>query len=133
VERHVGDTTVKVRSGYIGGLMKGTLSVIDEPTDAALAVYSKAVYKNTPYTKEKELLSAGEKGNPIPMRVGEKSPIKYVFYIIKENRTYDQVLGDVPEGNGDTSLVLFGERITPNQHKLVRSLSCLTIFMRMVK
>jgi YVTN family beta-propeller protein len=128
VERHVGDTTVKVRSGYIGGLMKGTLSIIDEPTEAALAVYSKAVYKNTPYTKEKELLSAGQKGNPIPMRVGEKSPIKYVFYIIKENRTYDQVLGDMPEGNGDTSLALFGERITPNQHKLVKEFVLLDNF-----
>ena len=51
----------------------------------------------------------GESDNPIPMKVGDASPIKYVFYIIKENRTYDQVLGDVKEGNGDTSLVLFGE------------------------
>jgi len=54
---------------------------------------SQQVYKNTPYSKEKESLAQGEKGNPIPMKVGEKSPIKYVFYIIKENRTYDQVLG----------------------------------------
>jgi hypothetical protein len=51
-----------------------------------------------------------------------------VFYIIKENRTYDQVLGDVPEGNGDTSLVLFGERITPNQHKLVKEFVLLDNF-----
>ena len=48
------------------------------------------------------------------MKVGDKSPIKYVFYVIKENRTYDQVLGDVKKGNGDTSLCLFGEKITPN-------------------
>jgi YVTN family beta-propeller protein len=128
VERHVGDTMVKVRSGYIGGLMKGTLSIIKEPTEVELAVYSKAVYTNTPYTKEKELLAAGEKGNPIPMKVGESSPIKYVFYIIKENRTYDQVLGDIPEGNGDTSLVLFGERITPNQHKLAKEFILLDNF-----
>ncbi|HZH36811.1 MAG TPA: YncE family protein, partial [Flavisolibacter sp.] len=128
VERHVGDTTVRVRSGYIGGLMKGTMSVINEPGEAAHAVYSKAVYKNTPYTKAKELLATGEKGNPVPMKVGDKSPIKYVFYIIKENRTYDQVLGDIPEGNGDTSLVLFGERITPNQHKLAREFVLLDNF-----
>ena len=49
---------------------------------------------------------------------GEPSPIKYVFYIIKENRTYDQVLGDISYGNGDSSLVLFGKNITPNQHAL---------------
>jgi YVTN family beta-propeller protein len=128
VERHVGDTTVRVRSGYIGGLMKGTMSVINEPTEAALAIYSKAVYKNTPYTKTKELLATGEKGNPIPMKVGDKSPIKYVFYVIKENRTYDQVLGDVPEGNGDTSLVLFGSSITPNQHKLAKEFVLLDNF-----
>ncbi len=57
-------------------------------------------------------------GNPVPSHVGDPSPIKHVFYIIKENRTYDQVLGDIPEGNGDTSLVLFGEKITPNQHAI---------------
>jgi hypothetical protein len=78
--------------------------------------------------QRKELLAAGEKGNPVPMKVGDKSPIKYVFYIIKENRTYDQVLGDIPEGNGDTSLVLFGERITPNQHKLAREFVLLDNF-----
>ncbi|HLP36047.1 bifunctional YncE family protein/alkaline phosphatase family protein [Lacibacter sp.] len=128
VEHHVGDTSVKVRSGYIGGLMKGTLSIIDEPADAALAVYSKAVYSNTPYNKEKEMNAAGEVGNPIPMKVGAASPIKYVFYVIKENRTYDQVLGDVPQGNGDTSLVLFGEKITPNQHKLVKEFVLLDNF-----
>ena len=128
VDRHFGDTTIKVRSGYIGGLMKGTMSVIEEPTVAQLAAYSKAVYANTSYTKERELKAGGEKGNPIPMNVGDASPIKYVFYIIKENRTYDQVLGDMPEGNGDTSLVLFGERITPNQHKLVREFVLLDNF-----
>lgn len=128
VEHHVGDTSVKVRSGYIGGLMKGTLSIIDEPTDAMLTVYSKAVYSNTPYNKEKEMTAAGEEGNPIPMKVGAPSPIKYVFYVIKENRTYDQVLGDLPQGNGDTSLVLFGEKITPNQHKLVKEFVLLDNF-----
>ncbi|MBC7888902.1 MAG: bifunctional YncE family protein/alkaline phosphatase family protein [Ferruginibacter sp.] len=128
VERHVGDTSIKVRAGYIGGLMKGTMSIIDEPTDAALAIYAKAVYKNTSYTKERELNAGGEKGNPIPMKVGDPSPIKHVFYIIKENRTYDQVLGDLPQGNGDAGLVLFGEKITPNQHKLVKEFVLLDNF-----
>jgi phospholipase C len=74
------------------------------------------------------LLSKGEEGNPIPRRVGDPSPIKYVFYIVKENRTYDQVLGDVKGGNGDTSLVLFGEKITPNHHKLAKDFVLLDNF-----
>jgi YVTN family beta-propeller protein len=106
------------RIEYIAGLFKGTMSIIDIPNTASLAAYSKTVYSNTPYTKERELVSNGETGNPVPMKVGDPSPIKYVFYVIKENRTYDQVLGDMPGGNGDTSLVLFGKNITPNQHKL---------------
>ena len=57
---------------------------------------------------------------PVPERVGEPSVFQHVIYIIKENRTYDQVLGDVTEGNGDADLCVFGERVTPNQHKLVR-------------
>ncbi len=113
---------------YIGGLMKGNMSIIDMPAPKIQALYSKQVYENTPYTKERELLSKGEKGNPIPMKLGDNSPIKYVFYIVKENRTYDQVLGDMPEGNGDTSLVLFGENITPNQHKLAREFVLLDNF-----
>jgi YVTN family beta-propeller protein len=105
---------------YIGKLFLGTLGIFDVPNDQELAVYSKLTYENTPYTKEKELHTEGEAGNPIPMNVGDKSPIKYVFYIIKENRTYDQILSDVAGGNGDTSLLLFPESVTPNQHKIVK-------------
>jgi YVTN family beta-propeller protein len=117
---HAADSTKPAEVQYIGSLFKGTLSMIDEPSIKQLDIYSKAVYKNTPYTKDKELNTDGEKGNPIPMKVGAPSPIKYVFYIIKENRTYDQVLADVKGGNGDTSLLLFGDHITPNQHKITR-------------
>lgn len=113
---------------YIGGLFKGTMSIIDWPGQNQLNLYSQQVYKNTPYTKEKETQSAIEPGNPIPGKIGAASPIKHVFYIIKENRTYDQVMGDVKEGNGDTSLVLFGENITPNQHKLVNDFVLLDNF-----
>ncbi len=113
---------------YIGGLMKGTMSIIDMPAEKQLSFYSQQVYKNTPYTKEKEMLSKGEAGNPIPQKIGDTSPIKYVFYIVKENRTYDQVLGDVAAGNGDTSLVLFGQKVTPNQHKLVNDFVLLDNF-----
>ncbi|MBD0332064.1 MAG: bifunctional YncE family protein/alkaline phosphatase family protein, partial [Chitinophagaceae bacterium] len=113
---------------YIAGLFKGTLSIIDMPDAKQLSRYSTMVYQNSPYSKAKELTAKVEKGNPIPARVGGKSPIKYVFYIIKENRTYDQVLGDIPEGNGDTSLVLFGEQITPNQHALAKEFVLLDNF-----
>jgi len=105
---------------YIAGLFKGAMSIFPEPNEKLLGDYSALVYQNTPYTKNGELQAKGETGNPVPMKVGDGSPIKYVFYIIKENRTYDQVLGDMKEGNGDTSLVLFGEHITPNQHALAR-------------
>lgn len=105
---------------YIAGLFKGTLSVFREPGEKVLGQWSKLVYDNTPYTKNKELHAPGEKGNPIPQEAGQPSPIKYVFYVIKENRTYDQVLGDIKAGNGDSSLCIFPERITPNQHKLVK-------------
>jgi YVTN family beta-propeller protein len=113
---------------YIGGLMRGSLSIIDLPNEATLAEYTQLAYENTPYTKDKENQAEGEAGNPIPTKVGGASPIKYVFYIIKENRTYDQVFGDVPEGNGDTSLCLFPERVTPNHHALAKQFVLLDNF-----
>jgi len=113
---------------YIGGLFKGTLTIFNTPTDQELATYSQLVYQNTPYHKDKELTVTGEQGNPVPQKVGDPSPIKYVFYIVKENRTYDQVLGDIPEGNGDTSLVLFGENVTPNLHALAKQFVLLDNF-----
>jgi hypothetical protein len=118
----------KIKVQYIGGLFKGTLSIINIPDEIQMGIYSKAVYENTPYTKSKELVSESPEGNPVPKKVGDKSPIKHVFYIIKENRTYDQVLGDIPEGNGDPNLVLFGEKITPNQHALAREFVLLDNF-----
>ncbi|MBA4852203.1 beta-propeller fold lactonase family protein [Emticicia sp. BO119] len=113
---------------YIGGLFKGTLSIFDFPDEKTLADYSMIVYENTPYSKTREIESEGQKGNPIPTKLGQKSPIRYVFYVIKENRTYDQVLGDVKNGNGDTTLCLFPERITPNQHALVKEFVLLDNF-----
>lgn len=103
---------------YIGGLFKGTLSFIKTPTAEQLKIYTKQVYANTPFNTKKTVLADGEVGNPIPRKLGEKSPIKHVFYIIKENRTYDQVLGDMPQGNGDTSLCIFGWHVTPNHHAI---------------
>lgn len=121
-----GETKHEVQ--YIGGLFKGTLSIFKEPSAQQLAGYSKLVYENAPYVKDKELTAQGEPGNPIPMKIGDASPIKHVFYIIKENRTYDQVLADIPGGNGDTSLLLFGEKITPNLHALAKEFVLLDNF-----
>ncbi|MEU6644526.1 alkaline phosphatase family protein [Saccharomonospora sp. NPDC046836] len=57
---------------------------------------------------------------PVPLKLGDPSTIKHVFLIVKENRTYDQVFGDLPQGNGDPSLAQYGENVTPNQHALAR-------------
>ncbi|GAA4400136.1 hypothetical protein GCM10023187_12980 [Nibrella viscosa] len=118
---------------HIGGLFTGTLSVFEMPDQGNLAATSQIVYRNTPYTKDKEKQAAGEANNPIPRRVGDpatadRSPIKYVFYIVKENRTYDQIFGDMPEGNGDPNLCLFPEKVSPNHHALAREFVLLDNF-----
>jgi len=106
---------------YVAELLQGSLSVLPVPDDKTLAAYTRTVYRVTPYTSAGRLAPAGApKGSPIPARVGRPSPIKYVFYVIRENRTYDQILGDVERGNGDPNLCLFGEETTPNAHALAR-------------
>jgi YVTN family beta-propeller protein len=106
---------------YIGEMLHGSLSVLPVPDDKALAAYTRTVYRVTPYTAAGRLAPAGaRKGSPIPARVGGASPIKHVFYVIRENRTYDQILGDLERGNGDPNLCLFGEEVTPNAHALAR-------------
>jgi hypothetical protein len=67
-------------------------------------------------------------GRMIPARLGDPSPIQYCLYIVKENRTYDQVLSDMPGGNGDTSLLEFGQHITPNHHSLASSFGLMDNF-----
>src|SRR5258708_15697240 len=109
-------------------MLKGTLPVIPAPADSDLVHYTSQVYANTLYSKEKEQTASGEAGNPIPRKAGESSPIKYVFYVLKENRTYDQVLGDMPGGNGDSSLCLFGNPVTPNAHALAQQFVLLDNF-----
>lgn len=100
----------------------GTVSLLPVPKEAELAGYTRAALRNLRYP----LLAAarlparpGEPPRPVPERVGEPSVFKHVVYIIKENRTYDQVLGDIAAANGDASLCVFGRNVTPNQHKLV--------------
>ena len=106
---------------YTGRMFKGSLSFIPFPEEKELQAYTQLVYENTPYNNEIGKSPEGEVGNPIPNKLGDPSPIKYVFYVIKENRTYDQVFGDIEKGNGDSSLCLFPEIITPNHHKLAKT------------
>lgn len=111
----------KEKVQYIGALFRGGMSVfsISEITDAKkLASHTQQVYSNSPYRLDAENETGIPTNHPIPSKLGDTSPIKHVFYIIKENRTYDQVLSDVEGGDGDTSLLLFGATITPNQHKI---------------
>jgi hypothetical protein len=83
----------------------------------------------TPYSDAHRLEPAGAPAaSPIPRRVGESSPIKYVFYVIRENRSYDQVLGDLPKANGDPSLTLFGEEVTPNAHAIAKTFATFDSF-----
>jgi YVTN family beta-propeller protein len=106
---------------YIGSMLRGTISVVDLPTRPRLAQLTRRVYANSPYTDALlEAARAPGSETAIPVRIGDPSPIKHVIYVIKENRTYDQVLGDMKEGNGDPSLCLFGEDVTPNHHALAR-------------
>jgi DNA-binding beta-propeller fold protein YncE len=112
---------------YIAGLFRGTLGIIDLPTPKQLAAYSKQAHACSPLKPDAGVVG-GEEGNPIPSKVGGKSPIRHVIYIIKENRTYDQVFGDMKEGNGDPNLCLFGEKVTPNHHKLARQFVLLDNF-----
>ena len=106
---------------YIGSLFNGTVSVIPVPDDTQLNKYTLQVEKNNGFNEAAKRIvekQRGVKPQPVPRRVGESSQIKHVVYILKENRTYDQVLGDLPQGNGDPGLCLFGRSITPNQHAL---------------
>jgi YVTN family beta-propeller protein len=119
---------MNTKDQYIGGLFWGQLSFIDKPSAVQMKTYTGQVYANTPFKPSVTAMAAGVAGNPIPRKRGEKSPIKYVFYIIKENRTYDQVLGDMPQGNGDTSLCIFGEKVTPNEHGIASEFALLDNF-----
>jgi YVTN family beta-propeller protein len=102
----------------------GTVSIVSVPDSATLAGMTKQVFVNNHWDLAENILSASG-GNPktkpvaIPKKIGDPSLIKHVFMIIRENRTYDQVLGDVAAGNGDASLAVFGGQDTPNAHALV--------------
>src|SRR2546425_290266 len=96
---------------YIGGVITGSVSIIPVPTAASLARYTREVYALSPFT------------NPTlraPVRPSDRPTVRHVVYVIRENRTYDQVFGDVARGNGDRALALFNDSITPNAHAIAR-------------
>ncbi len=111
---------------YIGRTLEGSMSFITRPTVTQMQQFTAQVRRNSPYTPSALRAAPTHSDSVIPDVVGEPCPIKYVLYIIKENRTYDQVLGDFkdaaghPAGNGDPNLTIYGEKITPNQHRLAR-------------
>ena len=102
----------------------GTVSIVPIPSSGALAAMTHQVFQNNHWDLAQNIASAGG-GSPrtkpvaIPAKIGDPSLIKHVFLIIRENRTYDQVLGDVAAGNGEASLAVFGGKDTPNVHALV--------------
>jgi DNA-binding beta-propeller fold protein YncE len=104
---HAGESAPKPVQ-YVGYMQTGTASWIPPFSDDQLAAWTSKVLANSAYRDSKL-----DDPDPLPK-------IDHVIYIVKENRTYDQVLGDMKEGNGDPSLVLFGENTTPNFHKLAR-------------
>jgi YVTN family beta-propeller protein len=107
-------------AGTTKSLMKGAVHIFRIPSSGAeLKMLTQQAYRNTPY-HEDLLTEAKPPKTPsiIPSAVGQDSPIKHVIYILKENRTYDQILGDMVKGNGDPRIAIFGRDITPNHHAL---------------
>jgi YVTN family beta-propeller protein len=111
----------------------GTVSIVPFPDNASLASMTKQVFQNNHWDLTPNITSASG-GNPnttpvaIPAKIGDPSLIKHVFMIIRENRTYDQILGDVAAGDGDSSLAVFGAKDTPNVHDLVKRFPLLDNF-----
>ncbi|MDB6111722.1 MAG: phosphoesterase [Pedosphaera sp.] len=111
---------------YIGRTLSGSVSFIRRPDPAQMIAYTRQVRRNSPYTPGQFQNAPIPSDSVIPAKVGGPCPIKYVLYIIKENRTYDQILGDFrdaqgkPAGNGDSNLVMYGETVTPNHHQIAR-------------
>jgi DNA-binding beta-propeller fold protein YncE len=113
---------------FIGKLYRGTVSVIEMPTEERMILYNRHARLCSPLREDLAPIAAAPEGNPIPAKVGGASPIKYCLYVIRENRTYDQVLGDMKEGNGDPGLCLFPEKVTPNAHRISREFVLLDNF-----
>jgi YVTN family beta-propeller protein len=111
----------------------GIVSIVPVPDHRTLEAMTRQVYQNNHWDLTQNIRAAGQghgeaEPQAIPARLGDPSPIKHVFLIIRENRTYDQVLGDVAAGNGDPSLAVFGGTTTPNAHALVKRFPLLDNF-----
>jgi YVTN family beta-propeller protein len=102
---------------YIGNLLTGHVSIVPSPDEKALAGYTRQVLANTPVPRAADQLAK----NQSDVLANAFGKIKHVVYVIKENRTYDQVFGDMPQGNGDPSVTMFGEKVTPNHHAIARN------------
>lgn len=122
---------IQSAKGYTAHHELATVSLIPLPRRGKLKKYSRLVYKLNLLQKARLSLRPPRNGiapRPVPERIGEPSVFKHVVYIIKENRTYDQVLGDMKAGNGDSSLCIFGARVTPNEHLLAKDFFLLDNF-----
>ncbi|MCX6561014.1 MAG: beta-propeller fold lactonase family protein, partial [Candidatus Aminicenantes bacterium] len=107
--------------GFNSHQYRGSLSRMPLPQAADLPAMTRTAWTNFHRDRIADALlppRPGQAARPVPERIGEPSVFKHVVYVVKENRAYDQVLGDIPSGNGDPALTIFGERITPNQHKM---------------
>ena len=116
------DTLKSTVGAFNAHRMLASVSAIPVPGGKQLRAYTKAVIDNNKQTRLALLKLLPRKGVepvPVPERIGEPSVFKHVIYIIKENRTYDQILGDIKKANGDANLCTFGKKVTPNAHKLV--------------
>ncbi|HEX3703781.1 MAG TPA: SMP-30/gluconolactonase/LRE family protein [Vicinamibacterales bacterium] len=114
---------------YIGSMLTGTLSILPAPDADALRTLTAMAYRVASYSDEHRLAPAGAPAaSPIPARVGGRSPITHVFYVIRENRSYDQVFGDLERGDNDPTLCLFCGDVTPNAHALAREFGVLDNF-----
>jgi len=113
---------------YVGRLQQGSASIIATVDPADLIAWTDQVRRNTPYTEEKRYLGHRGDSTVIPAHSSDRSPIEHVVYIVKENRTYDQVFGAIGKGNSDPSLTVFGPKITPNHHKLANEFALLDNF-----
>ncbi|MEE4287335.1 MAG: alkaline phosphatase family protein, partial [Mariniphaga sp.] len=112
------------RAGFNSHDHMGSISIIPVPSDSELKEMTALAIDNNSFTDSNQLQKLKENSKPkvaVPYLPGQTSHFKHVVYIIKENRTYDQVFGDMPQGNGDTSLVHFGYEVTPNHHKLAEN------------
>jgi YVTN family beta-propeller protein len=113
---------------YIARLFTGTLSIIDWPDPAQVREYTQEAYQCSPLLEGGRITAVPDGPTPIPKKLGDPSPIKHCVYIVKENRTYDQIFGDIEEGNGDPSLCLFPKEVTPNHHAIAEEFVLLDNF-----